>query len=128
MDVVGEGMGREMLTSADTTRRRWGRAIARQCVERLAHGVGAGAGREGLEGAHLCSHGMPVHWEVCSREQARGAPGEATLGLVIRYALLLAPSSSSLTGPMGSSSLSHRRTTSFNPAAADWRSGRAQPR
>jgi hypothetical protein len=84
MDVVGEGMGREMLTSADTTRRRWGRAIARQCVDRLAHGVGAGAGREGLEGAHLYSHGTPVHWEACSREQARGAPGEATLGAVIK--------------------------------------------
>ena len=61
-------------------------------------------------------------------EQARGAPGEATSGLAIQTPLLLAPSSSPLIGPVGSSSLSHRRMTSSNPTAANWRSGRAQPR
>jgi hypothetical protein len=66
----GKGWGGRVPTYVDTARRRWGRAMARQCVGRRAHGVGARAGREGLDGAHLCSHGAPVHREAGSGEQA----------------------------------------------------------
>ena len=69
--------------------------------------VGASGGRLGRAGA-MCVGGSGV---------GSGNPVCPPLGPI-----LLA-----LIAPVGSSSLSHRRTASSNPAAVNWRSGRAQP-
>jgi hypothetical protein len=69
--------------------------------------VGASGGRLGRAGA-MCVGGSGV--------------GSGNLVCPPLGPILLA-----LTTPVGSSSLSHRRTASSNPAAVNWRSGRAQP-
>ena len=63
---------------------------------------------------------------VSLRSSSSSIMSSARVGALPR--LLLTPSSTSLAGLVGSSSLSHGRTTSSKLVAANWRSGHAQLR